>query len=624
MPTVTIFESAKVTDKPYYITTERVVSRIKTGKSKLLIDKLRSCTDIDDRKKLKIKLPSICFSGKFSKREEKGLILHSGLIAIDFDHLGDRLSELRSRLITDRYTYMLFVSPSGDGLKLIVKIPDNKDTHPLSAAALTDYYKEEKLDEFKDLSRVCFESYDPDIYFNPESEIFRVLKEEQIIKKSIATTEIIYDFDIIITNIEKWLESKGEFYQDGNKHKFLVKIFAACNRFGVPLSTAKQLIAFKYVNAAGKVDPKDIHAIADRVYKNYNHAACTAHFDRAGIPIETTTKNVLTYEAIDVTLPLTDVIYLDNVRESMLLSFKTGQSRGETTHFKQIDEHFRWKRGELTLMHGIMNQGKSTMIMQLCLMKAVFDGYKYAFFSPEQDPPDDFYDDLVHMYLGGNTQIHFGNQVSEAEYIKGMDFIKDHFFYIYPENESPTPDYINARFVDVIKKHNVDGCVIDPYNQLDNDIRKSGGREDLYLSAFLSGQKRLAQQFQIYMIIITHPKGNLTKKSTGDYEKPNVYDLSGGAMWSNKCDNVLCTYRPYYTSDKANRSIEFTSQKIKKQKLCGIPGDVMMTFRISEMRYHEMDGQYELPNPLEGEKKSVKNFYEKEPDFAFINEDAPF
>ena len=126
------------------------------------------------------------------------------------------------------------------------------------------------------------------------------------------------------------------------------------------------------------------------------------------------------------------------------------------------------------------------------------------------------------------------------------------------------------------------------------------------------------------MIIITHPKGNLTKKSTGDYEKPNVYDLSGGAMWSNKCDNVLCTYRPYYTSDKANRSIEFTSQKIKKQKLCGIPGDVMMTFRISEMRYHEMDGQYELPNPLEGEKKSVKNFYEKEPDFAFINEDVPF
>jgi hypothetical protein len=624
MPTVTIFESAKVIDKPYYITTEQVVSRIKSGKSKLLIDKLRACNDAKERTKLKVKLPSICFSGKFSKREEKGLILHSGLIAIDFDHLGDRLSELRSRLITDRYTYMLFVSPSGDGLKLIVKIPDNKDTHPLSAAALTDYYKEEKLDEFKDLSRVCFESYDPDIYFNPESEIFRVLKEEQIIKKSIATTEIIYDFDIIITNIEKWLESKGEFYQDGNKHKFLVKIFAACNRFGVPLSTAKQLIAFKYVNAAGKVDPKDIHAIADRVYKNYNHAACTAHFDRAGIPIETTTKNVLTYEAIDVTLPLTDVIYLDNVRESMLLSFKTGQSRGETTHFKQIDEHFRWKRGELTLMHGIMNQGKSTMIMQLCLMKAVFDGYKYAFFSPEQDPPDDFYDDLVHMYLGGNTQIHFGNQVSEAEYIKGMDFIKDHFFYIYPENESPTPDYINARFVDVIKKHNVDGCVIDPYNQLDNDIRKSGGREDLYLSAFLSGQKRLAQQFQIYMIIITHPKGNLTKKSTGDYEKPNVYDLSGGAMWSNKCDNVLCTYRPYYTSDKANRSIEFTSQKIKKQKLCGIPGDVMMTFRISEMRYHEMDGQYELPNPLENGKAPVKNYYEKEPDLTFRDEEAPF
>ena len=86
--------------------------------------------------------------------------------------------------------------------------------------------------------------------------------------------------------------------------------------------------------------------------------------------------------------------------------------------------------------------------------------------------------------------------MTESEYIRGMDFIKDHFYYIYPENESPTPEYINARFVEVIKKHKVEGCIIDPYNQLDNDIRKNGGREDLYLSAFLSQQKRLAQQYQ--------------------------------------------------------------------------------------------------------------------------------
>jgi len=625
MQRVTIFKNAKAISEPYYLTIDKIVQRIKAGRSKILIEQLRSCTDEKKRKDIKIQLPSICFSGTFSKREDKSLIEHSGLITVDFDHLGDRLMNLRDRLLKDKYTFILFISPSGDGLKLVVKIPANIETHAKSAFALTDYYKDEKLDEFKDVSRICFESYDPDIFFNPESDVFNILKEEQIIKRSIATTEVIYDYDIILSNIEKWMESKGEFYQDGNKHNFLVKIFSACNRFGVPLSTAKQLITFKYINGAGTVDPKDFHFIADKVYKNYSHSACTAHFDKIGKPIETITKKELTYEAIEITLPLSDVIYLDNVRDSMLHAFKTGKSQGETTHFKSIDEHFRWKRGELTLMHGIMNQGKSTMIMQLCLMKAVFDGYKYAFFSPEQDPPDDFYDDMIFMYLGQNTQYGYPNQVSEQEYTQGMDFIKDHFYYIYPENDSPTPDYINSRFVEIIKKHKVDGCIIDPYNQLDTDVKKTGGREDLYLSAFLSQQKRLAQQYQIFMIIIAHPKGNLSKNGSGDYEKPNVYDLSGGAMWSNKCDNVLCTYRPYYTSDYNRRDVQFTSQKIKKQKLCGVPGMIELVFKRNTSRYYEMNGQVELLNPLDKiNSVPISNYYEKENEFEFNNEPAPY
>jgi hypothetical protein len=34
------------------------------------------------------------------------------------------------------------------------------------------YYPVQGLDIAKDISRICFESYDPDIYFNPESRVF--------------------------------------------------------------------------------------------------------------------------------------------------------------------------------------------------------------------------------------------------------------------------------------------------------------------------------------------------------------------------------------------------------------------------------------------------------------------
>jgi hypothetical protein len=626
MQTVTIFQTAKAVNKPYHVPVDQIIKRIREGSSKRIIEELFAETDKDRRKAIKLKLPAICFSGTFSRREDNALIKHSGLIAIDFDHLGDRFNQLRDRLKSDPYTFILFTSPSGDGLKLIVKIPASVATHKLSAAALTDYYNDEKLDEFDDVSRVCFESFDPDIYVNYDSDIFTTIKEEKEVKKIIHTLQPISDHHSILAKLEERVINSGSSYVDGNKHSFLVSLFGMTNYFGIPLNEAVSMISFKYCNAASPVPIKDFERIANSVYRNYGHQFNTATFNLRNEAIITKTEKVIDVKEIALNLPLKDIIYLDAVRDDMLQSFHSGKSLGQSTFFSTIDPHFRWKRGELTLMHGIMNQGKSTMMMQLCLVLAIKENIKWAFFSPEQDPPSDFYDDIVHMYLGQNTQPYYGNQVTESEYIRGMDFVKDHFFYIYPEDESPTPEYINNRFEAIIKKHKIDGCIIDPYNQLDNDIRKTGGREDLYLSAFLSQQKRFAQFHQIFMLIVAHPKGGVKRDNKGDFEIPDIYDLAGGAMWGNKCDNILCTYRPFHRSNPESKSVWFVSQKIKKQRQCGKPGVVTLEFDPVTMRYYEFsdkDGMMKS-NPME-RKESVNVNAFIEPNFSFeIREDIPY
>lgn len=402
---VSIFPNAKTVGKPFYIPIEKVVERIKFGSpAKNIIDKIRQSSDISERRKLKVELPSICFSGIFEKRNEKSITTHTGLVAIDFDHLNERLLTFKENICRDKHTFLAFISPSGDGLKVIVKIPANIETHKLSCAALIDYYKEETLDSFEDVCRICFESYDPEIYYNPQSDIFTVLKEEKIIKRQIETKNIITDFDDIIKRIDRWLEKKGEFYQDGSKHKFLVKLASAYNRFGIPEYVGVQKAIFNYIHKASSVDPKDFDDIFKRVYKSYGNLACTAHFDQQGTAIETITKTILTDAIFDISIPLKDVIYLDSVRESMLETFQSGKSRGQTTHFVSLDDRFRLKRREVTLFHGIGNHGKSIMVLQICVLLSIFEGYKWAVFSPEQDPPDDFYDDLIHMYIGKNTQ----------------------------------------------------------------------------------------------------------------------------------------------------------------------------------------------------------------------------
>jgi len=211
--------------------------------------------------------------------------------------------------------------------------------------------------------------------------------------------------------------------------------------------------------------------------------------------------------------------------------------------------------------------------------------------------------------------------MTEEEFIRGMDFVRDHFFFIYPEDDSPTPEYINSRFEAVIYKHHIDGCVIDPYNQLDNDIRKTGGREDLYLSSFLSQQKRFAQRHKLFMFVVAHPKGTVKRNNNGDFEVPDVYDLAGGAMWANKCDNVICTFRPYHRSAPGNRDVIFYSHKIKKQRQCGTPGEVKLQFDPATMRYYESNMLSLRANPLEdAQKRTIAN-----PDlFIESKESCPF
>jgi len=566
---------------PHNIDPEKIVDRIRTGKSRSIIEQIRMSNN-GSRGILKAKLPSITFSGIFKYRNDESIINHSGLIALDFDHVKE-LDNLKQQIIKDDIVYMAFVSPSGDGLKVIVKIPADVKTHKGSAAALAEYFNGVAVvDHFDDLSRVCYESYDPDIYYNPGSKVFiQIVETGQTKERSFETDE-----NAIFEKIQKWLE-KQDRYADGNKHKFLVRFAAACNRFGLSQTFTEQRLYWTYSKTASPVSEKDYQKIVKKIYQLYGNSFASSVFEKEEI-IEIKTKRKITAVNLDVSLPIDDIIYLENIRSLMIDSYKNGMQRGETTYFTNIDPHFTWKRGELTLVHGIANHGKSTFLMNMALIKSVRDDYKWGVFSPEQNPPTDFYNDLIHTYVGESTEPYYSNQMEYNDYDIGMEFINEHFFYVYPEKQMATPEYINLKFQELILKHKVDGCIIDPFNQLDHNW--DGKRDDKYLSVFLQDQKRFALDNDIFMVIVAHPRGTLQKIKNGDYECPQVYDLSGGAMWNNKCDNIVVIHKPENITDPKSTNVDFISQKIKKQKLVGRPGCAHFIFDIKENRYAGADG----------------------------------
>lgn len=135
---------------------------------------LRNIQDVKEARKFKaFNFDYATFSGIFSKRNDKNLQKHSGLLTIDFDHISD-VSALRDSLLKDDYfeTELLFTSPSGDGLKWIIPIELTKVKHQDYFKAVANYiqqtYNLEVDGSGKDISRACFLPHDPYVFINPK------------------------------------------------------------------------------------------------------------------------------------------------------------------------------------------------------------------------------------------------------------------------------------------------------------------------------------------------------------------------------------------------------------------------------------------------------------------------
>lgn len=135
---------------------------------------LRNISEPKDARKYKAQnFDYVTFSGSFSKRNDANLQRHSGLLTIDFDHIEDILS-LKTALLSDHYfeTELLFVSPSGDGLKWVIPIDLTQAKHQDYFKAVANYvshtYQLEVDQSGKDISRACFLPHDTDIFINPK------------------------------------------------------------------------------------------------------------------------------------------------------------------------------------------------------------------------------------------------------------------------------------------------------------------------------------------------------------------------------------------------------------------------------------------------------------------------
>jgi hypothetical protein len=177
-------QDVKVAQFLHDVATGRYAKAIQTIRAKYwsISDKKRAKKAVEP---FKTQLPGVLWRGLFKSRHKKALIKRSRFFCADLDFLGERLKTVRKQLIKSKHLFALFLSPSGDGLKAIFIVPAGAGISEKALLRATQPHVtgltgiESLVEECDDVAKLCFTSYDPDLYTNWDAVELKVSKEKE-------------------------------------------------------------------------------------------------------------------------------------------------------------------------------------------------------------------------------------------------------------------------------------------------------------------------------------------------------------------------------------------------------------------------------------------------------------
>ena len=199
-------------------------------------------------------LPAVAFNGVFTDGNltNDGMMVYSEFTALDFDNFPTQqgMTAIYSRLVATPCVYAVFITPSGRGLKAIIR-HDNQDPkkhHNLYKQLLRKFQINQATNDTSccDLRRLSYLVYDPNIYVNKNATPYHFVFDPTLIGPvpfQFSTPPITqsiqnngtYISDISIMNILKYRcrQNHPEYFVEGNRRNGVFWFGTQCGKAGV-------------------------------------------------------------------------------------------------------------------------------------------------------------------------------------------------------------------------------------------------------------------------------------------------------------------------------------------------------------------------------------------------------
>lgn len=277
--------------------------------------------------------------------------------------------------------------------------------------------------------------------------------------------------------------------------------------------------------------------------------------------------------------------YYDDIVKHFFHELRDAQSF--STGWPSLDQYYKVIPGELTIVTGVPNSGKSEWIDALLCNLSELHGWTFALCSMEKRAPDharQLAEKLIGKPFFDLSYARGIPRMNREELDAALDWIDDRFHLVrYEDDQLPSVDWVLDIAKAAVYRYGVRGLVIDPYNELDHQ-RPSHMTETEYVSQMLTKVKRFAQTAGVHVWFVAHPRQMRDWKG----HAPNLYDISGSAHFINKADNGIVVHRNREPGSPSGAEVQILVRKVRN-KMAGTIGDCSLMYERVNGRYIDVD-----------------------------------
>lgn len=253
-----------------------------------------------------------------------------------------------------------------------------------------------------------------------------------------------------------------------------------------------------------------------------------------------------------------------------------------------LDRHIRLKTGQLNMVHGLANVGKSTLIWFFMVLWALRHNWKWVVYTGENDY-EFVMRKMMETFVGKPIDDFSDEEFGVAEF-----FIKKHFSFITNRSVYSYKDLLNITEF-LMASDGYQGLLIDPYNALisDPDIAQEvaklrGTKHDYDYRATTDLRTWVSNTgMTVYLNVHTGTEG--ARRVNRDPEKPPLmYDVEGGNKFTSRADDFYTVHR----NTKDSSAWMFTDlhiDKVKVQETGGRPtpseAPIRMLYDVQKSRF---------------------------------------